>query len=866
MLTVTEARQRIADNTEALAARYWAREDVAELVRTRTMFFDELLRDLWQQHLGESTHVALLAVGGYGRGELHPESDIDLLVIAKNPKRHATEISDFLRDVFDLNIEVGHAVRTVRDCKQKAADDITIATALYERRHLAGDDRTSAALDKVMSSSRLWPSPRFYRAKADEQAKRHKQYDNVDYGLEPNLKSSPGGLRDYHTAMWVCLRHFGTNRPEDLVQLGALTAQEAEWLTEGRRYLWWVRFGLHLLAGRKEDRLQFEHQRELARRLGFADTEAQLGVERFMHTYYRHVLALREVNDILLQHFEEQIFAGKRHEVTEINERFRLHNDYIEIVDEGVFEKRPSALLELFVILANRPDIAGVRADTIRAIRDSLHLIDDDFRADPEVNKLFIALLKAPHTLVSQLTRMRRYGVLGRYIPEFGRVVGQMQHDLFHIYTVDQHTMMVIRNMRRFFYRSSAETFPVASHCVKKIPKIELLYLAGLFHDIAKGRGGDHSSLGAQDVTTFCRRHRLSKDDTELVRWLVDKHLVMSSVAQREDIYDPDVVYEFACEVKSERRLDYLYALTVADINATNPTLWNGYRATLLRHLYGATRRTLRRGLESPIDKRATLAATKERAEEMLLQEVEDLSPSSLQAFWDAPGLEFFLRHSARHIANISKHMVNHDPGASPLVVLANITLHVADETLTEVYLYTTDRPGLFWQSTAALGKLGLSVFEANINTARDGVCFNSYVVLDSEGKAVPPRRHPEIVESLTQLLEDGVQEVQSKRMPRQHKQLKKATECYLHTGDGNNFSTLEVHASDRPGLLAEIGGLFRDFGIAVLSARITTLGEKVEDLFEIQTLDGKALNDEQAYELEQAIRQGLDWHLQQAM
>ncbi|HEY5644712.1 MAG TPA: [protein-PII] uridylyltransferase, partial [Pseudomonadales bacterium] len=572
---VESLRERLAANDANLADRYWSRHNVEDLIAARTRFFDDLLREIWAHCIPERARkdLALFAVGGYGRGELFPHSDIDLLIVARRSTIWRDEIRRFLHLLYDLNLDIGHSVRRLTDCRIEAARDITIATATYERRFLSGSQKLAAKLDRVMASKRLWPSDRFFRAKRDEQIARHQQYDNVEYGLEPNLKASPGGLRDLQTAMWVFDRHFGTNDPKDLEHLGALTAQERVWLEEGRRFLWWVRFGLHLLAGRKEDRLQFEHQRALAERLGFADTDARRGVERFMSLYYQHVLALREVNDIVLQYFDESILRGRERPVIEpINERFQIRNHYIEICSDRVLEDHPSAMLEIFVIMANRRDISGVRAGTIRAIREHLYLIDEPFREDPENTRLFMELLKAPYTLVSQLTRMRRYGVLGRYIPEFGRIVGQMQHDLFHIYTVDAHTMMVIRNMRRLHFRASEAQFPVACHCVRNLAKVELLYIAGLYHDIGKGRGGDHSELGARDAVAFCQRHGLTEDDTGLVEWLVRQHLLMSSVAQRKDIYDPDVILEFASEVKSERRLDYLYALTVADSNATNQT------------------------------------------------------------------------------------------------------------------------------------------------------------------------------------------------------------------------------------------------------------------------------------------------------
>jgi len=867
--SVAVARAEIDANTRELDQRYWQRADVVELLDSRTRLFDQILRQFFSTHFkGVEARICLLAVGGFGRAELFPGSDIDICLLTDNADALKEPIGHFLRDLFDLKVEIGYSVRTPDECREQAQADITIATALFERRLLTGDASLATDLARKLGPDSLWPGNEFFRAKRDEQIKRHERFDNVDYGLEPNIKSSPGGLRDYQTAIWVCHRQFGTTSPDVLVDLGVLTAEEKDWLVEGRRFLWWVRFGLHLLSGRKEDRLQFQLQRELAKRLGFADTQAQLGVERFMHLYYKHVLALREVNDILLQDFEERILSGGDvHQIEPINPRFQLHNTWIETVDDGVFAHTPDAMMELFVIMANRRDISGVRASTIRLLRENLHRVDDQFRASPEVTGLFMDLLRAPHTLVSQLTRMRRYGLLGRYIPEFGRVIGQMQHDLFHIYTVDAHTMMVIRNMRRFFYRSADKAFPVAAHCVRQIPKIELLYIAGLYHDIAKGRGGDHSELGAYDVRRFCGRHGISAADTDLVCWLVEKHLYMSSVAQRQDIYDPDVVHTFATEVKSERRLDYLYALTVADINATNPNLWNSYRATLLRHLYGATRRALRRGLESPLDRAATLEASRESAEERLRSADPDLDRNHLIKFWEIPGEEFFLRHSARQIANVTLACMAHDPATSPLVLLDNTTARVDEDAVTELHLYILDEPGLFGRITAALDHLHLSVYEASVNTATNGLCFNSFVILNDANAAIPAREHPRLTAQITTLLvTQGQKGLPLKRVPRQMKQLSRRSECTISTPPGADWSVLMVNALDRPGLLAEIGALLQSFQVTVLRARIATLGERAEDLFDIQTASRTSYDPAAAYDLSQAIRQALDWHMQKAI
>jgi [protein-PII] uridylyltransferase len=453
--------------------------------------------------------------------------------------------------------------------------------------------------------------------------------------------------------------------------------------------------------------------------------------------------------------------------------------------------------------------------------------------------------------------------VLGRYLPEFGQVIGQMQHDLFHIYTVDAHTMMVIRNMRRFHYRSSEEHFPVACHCVRNLPKVELLYIAGLYHDVGKGRGGNHSELGAVDAIAFCRRHNLTDEDTQLVSWLVTQHLLMSSVAQRKDIYDPDVILEFATEVKSERRLDYLYALTVADINATNPTLWNNWRATLLRQLFGETRRALRRGLESPLDKQASIRACQENAMERLL--ARGLSEAQVKRVWEVPGDEFFLRHTARQVAEVSAAIASHDEEA-PLILLIERKGQVSEEGATEICIYTRDRPRLFAATVSALNRLGLSVHDANIHTSPGGLCLNSFIVLDAAGR--PPARggaqREALAAKLTGLLTDPKAELSplKRRLSRQLKQLPTQTQVNLQARPDSDLFDLTIIAADRPGLLASIALLFAELGIDLVSARIATLGERIEDVFTIsdsatdKTTTGR---EERIYLLENTIRQHLD-------
>ena len=843
---VAGLKRRISKAEDVLAKRFWEGEDVETLVRERSGFIDAFLAEIWQHWFEYKHDIALLAIGGYGRGELHPYSDIDLLILVKNNRLKDSDIEHFVQLLWDLKLDIGHSVRTVRECRSEATKNVSVVTSLYERRYLAGSQALATKLSRFLDRKSFWPSSRFFAAKQAEQAVRHARFDHVEYDLEPNIKGSPGGLRDIQTISWICQRHLGTSDLTELTRSGFLTKLECDLLKDGRRFLWKVRFGLHLLAARREDRLLFHHQRELAERFGYVGSEGLLAVETFMNDYYRRVLELREVNDILFQHFEEATAQRSRRPRIEIvNPRFQVHNQYIEVTSDEVFTLHPPALIEIFLIMANRTDIAGVRATTIRLIRKHLDLIDGSFRRNPEVTKLFIELLKAPYTLVSQLTRMRRYGVLGRYIPEFGRVIGQMQHDLFHIYTVDAHTMMVIRNMRRFHQGTTRDDFPVAWRTANNLPKIELLYIAGLFHDIGKGRGGNHSALGATDVTEFCERHNLPPADIELVAWLVSNHLEMSTTAQRKDIHDPEVVIEFAQKVGSEERLEYLYTLTVADINATNPTLWNSWRATLMRHLYLETKKALRRGLSNPILRSDYINDCKATAYSILAEQGTTVSTAEL--IWNDPGQDFFLRHSGVQIANITNEIANHDPDNGPLITVLDVVGEVSSEGATEIFLYCPNRAHLFADSVVALDHLGLHVVDASIATSANDFCFNSYIVLEDDSNPVrKSERKREVYESLRHALTQGTRPSSSppRKISRRLKQFVTRTKVIITNPNDSAESILQIVSSDRQGLLSMIGSLFVELGIVVHQARITTLGERVEDVFHISDLEGNPIRD----------------------
>src|SRR5690554_834266 len=524
--------------------------DIDWLVHQQSHYVDEVLQFLWQQHLAATPFISLIAVGGYGRGELHPYSDIDLLILLDESVSETppAALSIFLTQLWDIGLEIGHSVRTITECRQQAENDITIATNLLETRFLAGNQALFEALQQLTVSNKTWDTRQFYERKKHEQLQRHHKYNDTGNNLEPNLKESPGGLRDIQVINWVAQQHFDVRNLQGLKAKGFLAESEFDILQQSRRFLWRVRFALHHQAGRRQEKLMIDHQRELAKQLGYTETDNRMAVEHFMKDYYLTVRAVSQMNALLLQLFEETIILADEASVIEpINRRFQLHNGYLETINPGMFAYYPYALLEVFLILQQHPQqVKGIRAATIRQIHAHLHLIDDRFRADIKNRSLFMELIRQPKGVTHEFRRMNQLGVLGAYLPEFGRIVGQMQHDLFHAYTVDEHTLFLVRNLRRFSCAEFNDEFPLCSEVFYQLPKPELLYIAGIYHDIAKGRGGDHSVLGVKDVEQFCSRHNLSEYDTNIVTFLVRHHLAMSTTAQKSDLEEPNVIQNFA--------------------------------------------------------------------------------------------------------------------------------------------------------------------------------------------------------------------------------------------------------------------------------------------------------------------------------
>ena len=791
--------------------------------------------------------VALIAVGGYGRGELHACSDVDILVLAPRADdidRLSEALTAFITFLYDTGLDIGASVRSLRQCVDEGRRDVTIATALIEARLLAGSEALFEQLGRRTGPDKMWPTRKFVAAKLAEQNARYGKFDATAYKLEPNVKESPGGLRDIHTVGWVAKRHFGARTLHELVDHGFLEPDEYQQLIDGQEFLSEVRNGLHLLTGRKHDHLLFDQQRELARRFGYRDAAGSLAVEQFMKRYYGTVKGLSRLNEMLLQHFEEEILLARRSDrATPLNSRFQLRKDFIEVRNAQVFRRYPFALLELFLLLQqHRRHVRGVRAGTVRLIRRHLHLIDDTFRADLRCSSLFMEIIRQPHGIGHELQRMHRYGVLARYIPAFGRVLGQMQHDLFHVYTVDEHSLFVLRNTRSYaFPEEKIPALELGYQIFPRIPKPELLYLGALFHDIAKGRGGDHSVLGESEAYAFCRLHRLSEFDSRLVAWLVRHHLLMSSVSQRQDIGDPDVIRAFAATIGDQMHLDYLYLLTVADMRGTGPTVWNSWKGSLLAALYLATRRALRRGLGSPIDAHEQALDIRHRAAELL--PTEQVDPQQCARFWERLDDDYFLRFTAEEIAWHAKHIVR-ARSAAPAVVA---TRDFPDRGSTGVMVYTRDRKYLFAAITSTLDRLALDIVDARIYTSRDGYALDTFLVTDLGGGPVSnPATRREIRAALRDTLQEEPLSLQpgGRRVSRQHKAFQVATELSFATDLGRDRTVVELICKDRPGLLSQVAQAFAEAGLVLQNARVNTYGERAEDAFFVTDADGHAVTD----------------------
>ena len=831
-------RNRLQVEQTALKQQYADTRDVPALLLGRRHLVDTLLGDLWAD-LDFPASLALVAVGGYGRGELWPKSDIDLLLLLDKSADTGlkAQLEQLVGLFWDIGLEIGHSVRTVNECLEEAAADLTVQTALVEARRLAGNE---ALFEDFKTRFRQQLDPlAFFHSKRVEQDERYLRFEESPYSLEPNCKESPGGLRDLQTILWIAQAAGYGNSWSDLEQHGFITERERLGLERRELFLQRLRVHLHLLVGRREDRILFDYQTALAEQLGFFDSPTRRASELLMQEYYRTAKSVTQLNTILLQNMGTAIFPPANQIPQAINERFQNTHQLLDVTDEDVFNKKPGAILEAFSVMQQYSELKGMTARTIRALWRARPLIDDAFRNDPENKACFVELFKQPRGVLHELRRMNQFDILGLYLPNFGAIVGQMQHDLFHAYTVDQHILRVLRNLRRFSESEFGHEYPFCSQLISNFDRAWVLYVAAIFHDIAKGRGGGHSELGAIDSLEFCTSHGLNEEDSELIVWIVRQHLVMSNVAQKKDISDPDILADFAVIVKDVRHLTALYLFTVADIRGTSPKVWNTWKGQLLEQLYTQTRRLLLSGGQAPV----TQGIIQERQEESLrLLRYFAIPENAHERLWNQLDTVYFLRHSAEeicwHARALHYRLDSHKP-----IVKARINIH-GDGI--EVMAYTLDQRDLFARMVGFFSRAGFNIMDAKIHTTRNGYALDSFMLLDVSGRDRDKDMLAYIEHELTDRLtrQAAPEAPASGRLSRQVKHFPIQPTVTIQADEKDVYFVLSVSAADRPGLLYTVAMTLAAHGANLHTAKIVTLGERVEDTFLISGGDLGDSND----------------------
>lgn len=829
------ARAAVLGRKDELARRFRDGGHVNQILSRQSEFVDRLLRELWNA-CGMPPGASLLAVGGYGRGRLFPHSDVDLMILLDAPPGEAMQrsIEQFVGCLWDCGLEIGLSTRTLDECRDQCTRDITVQTNLLEARRICGSDAQFRQFEEVYRDT-LDPHA-FCEAKLLERQQRHTRFNDIAYSLEPNLKENPGGLRDLQVIIWVARASGLGSSWQSLTSHGILTDQEAARLARHENFLQSLRTRLHYLVQRREDRLVFDLQTRLAREMGLRDSKGRRASELLMQRFYRTTKAVLELSEIILANLRGRLFPIVDASPIMVDDRFQIRNELLELRSPALYDDQPSAILETFLIWQRHPEVKGLAASTLRALWHARRHVNRAFRNAPENRAAFMQILREPAGVTHTLRRLNRLGLLGLYLPAFGRIVGQMQHDLFHVYTVDEHILMVVRNLRRFAIPEMSHEYPLCSRLMSGFARPEVLYVAGLFHDIAKGRGGDHSTLGKVDALRFCRAHRLAAEDVDLVGWLVEHHLTLSTTAQKKDLSDPRVVSDFATLVGTDRRLVALYLLTVADIRGTSPKVWNAWKAKLLEDLFRSTRKALGGSPE-------TLAGS--------VQDRKDRVRVKLQAYTMAPGVEeklwarlgdgYFLRHDPGEIAWHTRQLFHRVESREPVV---RARLSPIGEGL-EVMIYVPDQKLLFARICSFFERLGYNIVEARIYTTRDGYALDSFLVMDPGGTA---RSHYRDVISyveheLAESLRAGgpLPAAARGRVSRQLKAFPLTPEITVRPDERGQFHYLNLIAGDRPGLLSMVARTLAEYGIDVQTAKINTLGSRAEDVF---LLKGDSLRD----------------------
>ncbi|MWP48408.1 MULTISPECIES: bifunctional uridylyltransferase/uridylyl-removing protein GlnD [unclassified Gilliamella] len=862
-INITYLKQQLEAFQQWSMVQFKQQVDIDVLVHLRSQFIDQLLERLWRfyqipKHVSsffKRNRIALVAVGGYGRAELHPLSDIDILILSDYPltKEIEKQIGNLVRLLWDLHLDIGHSVRTLRLCLQEAKNDISIMTNLIESRLISGNQLLLDELHKQIFSDKIWPSREFYKAKIQEQQERHKQYHSTSYNLEPDLKNSPGGLRDMQIIQWIAIRHFGGEFLQKIADFNYLTPEDIEDFKTCRKFLWRMRFALHCVITRYDNRLLFDRQLSIANMLGYQG-EGNAPVEKMMHDYYRVAHNITELNQMLLQLFYESILEhNSKNKPYDIDEHFQIRDKLIDVKDDEIFKKDPVMIMQLFYTMLLNPQITGLYSNTIRQLRSARKKLNTLLCEDPKARQIFMMIIKHPDAIKKAILPMHQYGILAVYIPEWKHIAGMMQFDLFHAYTVDEHTIRLLIELDNLKTDDGKQKHPNSSTVFTKLSKPELLIITGLFHDIGKGRHGDHSEIGAKLVEKFCQLHQLDAKDTDLIIWLVRYHLLMSVTAQNRDLQDPAVIREFIQLVKSKRRLQYLLCLTIADVCATNETLWNSWKQSLMRELYFTAMRSFDSGIHQIPEQRNIARQHKQEALAMLLKQNYD--EWQIKNFWQNYRVDYFLRYTTEQIVVHAQNLLHHD--LTQTLVLINPNPYHGGS---EIFIYSPDRPYLFATVCNILSMHNLTIHDALIITNKKGFALDTFIVLEPNGQTVQEDRHQDIIKALEKALQRPIYQGVSIKPPKKKLQsFCVPTQVNFLSSFNERQTYMELIALDRPGLLACVGEIFANLDLSLRSAKIATIGEHIEDLFILTSKYNNALDDMTCNQLRESIINAID-------
>ncbi|HHF6105871.1 TPA: bifunctional uridylyltransferase/uridylyl-removing protein GlnD [Haemophilus influenzae] len=825
---------------------------IFELIENRCDFYDALLIQLWlEMELSEQQGISLIAVGGYGRREMFPLSDLDFLILVEQTPSPEIEekITQFIQFLWDCGFEVGNSVRTLAQCESEGKQDITIATNLLEARFLTGNRPHFDALNELLKRADFWSKEDFFNAKVQEQIERYQRYHNTAYNLEPDIKYSPGGLRDLHLLYWVALRHSGALTLEAILQSGFIYPQEYQQLQESRAFLFKVRFALHLILKRYDNRLLFDRQIKVSELLGFRG-EGNPAVEKMMKCFFQALHRISLISNLLIQHYRENVLSSNQATVIDqLDDDFQLINQCLCLRNSFVFQEKPARILDLFFYLTQY-EHANIHSDTLRQLQISLDQLSQKLCEIPAAREKFLRLFNQPNAIKRAFMPMHQYGVLTAYLPQWQAIEGLMQFDLFHIYTVDEHTLRVMLKLESFLSQESAQEHPIAHRIFSQLSDRTLLYIAALFHDIAKGRGGDHAELGAVDIADFAQLHGLDRREIDTLAWLVKSYLLMSITAQRRDIHDPEVVMNFAEAVQNQVRLDYLTCLTVADICATNGNLWNSWKRSLFASLYEFTEQQFSQGMKELFDYSEKSAENRKLAQQILTQDYSDITSISIEKLWTRCPEDYFVRNTPKQIAWHTSLLVDF---VEALLVKISNRFSLGG---TEVFIYCQDQPHLFNKVVSTIGAKKFSIHDAQIITTQDGYVFDSFIITELNGELVEFDRRRELEQALTVAL-------QSEKLPalsivpnRQLQHFTVQTDVRFLQENKKEHTEMELVALDKAGLLAQVSQIFTELNLNLLNAKITTVGEKAEDFFILTNQFGQALAREERERLNSVIIQ----------